>query len=132
MFDVQKARFFQEQKELERRGSNYERLRVARQDFGRIVAMLVEKYHPVKIYQWGSLLSEEDFCEISDVDIAVEGEFSAELFFDMLGDAEAMTSFPLDLVDMSKIEPEFAEIIRMKGRVVYERGVTCEAQDSAE
>lgn len=45
----------------------------------------------------------------------------AERFFAMYGDAEAMTRFAVDLVEMERIEPEFAEIIRMKGRVVYER-----------
>jgi hypothetical protein len=32
-----------------------------------------------------------------------------------------MTTFPVDLIDLRRIEPEFADIIRMKGKVVYER-----------
>jgi hypothetical protein len=32
--------------------------------------MLIKAYHPVRIYQWGSLLRPERFQEISDIDIA--------------------------------------------------------------
>jgi len=32
-----------------------------------------------------------------------------------------LTHFPLDIVQIEKIEPEFAQSIRQNGRVVYER-----------
>jgi len=93
----------------------------ARRDASAIVQMLIRKYDPRRIYQWGSVLDESRFTEMSDLDIGVEGVESAERFFAMCGDAQAMTRFSLDLVEMEKIEPEFADIIRMKGKVVYER-----------
>lgn len=43
----------------------------------------------------------------------------------MLGDAERMTDFALDIVDLENIEPEFAEIIKQKGRIIYERPDEC-------
>jgi hypothetical protein len=31
-----------------------------------------------------------------------------------------MTKFPLDIVQLEKIEPEFAELILLKGKIIYE------------
>ena len=66
-------------------------------------------------------MSRAHFSFISDIDIAVEGITSAEAFFAMYGDAEALTNFPLDIVQIEKIEKLHAQSIREKGRVVYER-----------
>ena len=44
----------------------------------------------------------------------------AAAFFEMYGKAQALTSLPLDLVQLEKIEPEFAELIRNKGVLVYD------------
>lgn len=86
-----------------------------------IVRMLIEEYELVRIYQWGSVLRPGEFREYSDIDIAVEGVTDARTFFRMLGDAQAMTQFPLDLVQIEKIAPEYAEEIRQHGKIVYER-----------
>ena len=59
------------------------------------------------------------FTEMSDIDIAVEGILAAEDYFRMLGEAAAMTDFPLDLVQMEKIEPIFADQIRATGKQIY-------------
>jgi len=40
--------------------------------------MIVREYKPLRIYQWGSLLEDRHFSEISDIDIAVEGITDAE------------------------------------------------------
>ncbi len=90
-------------------------------DFNKIKGMIVERYNPRRIYQWGSLLDRSHFREYSDIDIAVEGVNDPESFFKMYGDAEKLTSFPLDLLDIEKIPTEFAEIIKSKGKIVYER-----------
>ena len=84
--------------------------------------MIVDRYSPNRIYQWGSLLDRRLFRDYSDIDIAVEGIDDAETFFQMFGDAEKLTDFPLDLLDINRIEPEFAEIIKRKGKIVYELG----------
>jgi len=97
------------------------RLHKARADFDRIVRHLVETYRPTRIYQWGSLLDEAHFTERSDIDLAVEGTFTAEQFFAMLRDACGMTRLAVDLVEIRKVHPAFAESIRERGRVVYER-----------
>jgi predicted nucleotidyltransferase len=93
----------------------------ANDDADAIIAMIIQKYNPRRIYQWGSVLNPGEFSEISDIDIGVEGINSAEAFFAMYGAAMEMTRFPLDLVEIDKIEPEFVRLIKLKGKVVYER-----------
>jgi predicted nucleotidyltransferase len=120
--NIEKARAFQQRKADARRQRCARLHAKAVQDFEAILQMIIEKYHPARIYQWGSLLHPEQFREFSDIDIAVEGlEGGAEAFFALYGDAEKMTDFPLDLLEIEKIEPTFADLIKMKGRVVYER-----------
>jgi len=109
------------QKEILRQEKNRQLWGRAQEDAENIVAMIVDKYEPLKIYQWGSVLNADHFQEGSDIDIALEGVCEAEKFFSLLGDAMKMTDFPLDIVQMEKIMPEFADVIRMKGRIVYER-----------
>lgn len=118
---TKKAREFLEKKEREensRRARRYER---ARLDFEAIRRMIVECYHPRRIYQWGSLLDPSRFREYSDIDIAVDGVDEPERFFKMFGEAEKLTDLPLDLLDINRIEPEFADLIKEKGILVYER-----------
>lgn len=86
-----------------------------------VIALIAKNYHPRRILQWGSLLDRPRFWEQSDIDLAVEGVSDPELFFRMFGEASRLTSFPLDLVAMENVEPEFAELITLKGRIVYER-----------
>ena len=95
--------------------------RQASHDFQRIRDVIVHKYAPQRVYQWGSLLAPERFSEISDIDIAIEGIRSAADYFAMLGDAMELTAFPLDLVDLDKIDPLHAASIRQHGRLVYSR-----------
>ena len=93
----------------------------ALRDAAAIVRMIVRKYRPLRVYQWGSLIGPGFFADYSDIDIAVEGVTDAQLFFAMLGDAQSMTKFPLDIVQMEKIAAEYADDIRRHGRLVYER-----------
>jgi predicted nucleotidyltransferase len=95
--------------------------RQAEADVSAIVHMIVDKYRPIRIYQWGSVLRPGGFRGYSDIDIAVEGITDPQAFFLMLGEAQALTHFPLDLVQIEKIAPEYAEDIRQKGKIVYER-----------
>lgn len=85
-----------------------------------IVLMISQIYNPQRIYQWGSLLHEEQFDENSDIDIAVEGLCSAEQFFEMFGLAEKLTRFTLDLVELEKVHPLHVESIKKNGKLVYE------------
>ena len=92
-------------------------------DFDRIVSLIISKYNPSRMYQWGSLMRPENFSEISDIDIGLEGIRGPEEYFSILGDAMDMTSFPIDIIELEKIDPADAEHIRKKGRLVYERKI---------
>ena len=83
--------------------------------------MIIAQFSPERIYQWGSVLREGAFREYSDIDIALEGVTDAAAFFQILKQAEACTSFPVDVVQLETIEPEFAHSIRNHGVLVYER-----------
>lgn len=89
-------------------------------DAQRIIKMIRDNYHPVRIWQWGSVLNGDGFQKGSDIDIAVEGIHDPAVFFQLLGDAMEQTPFPLDIVQLDHIAAEFAELIRMKGVLVYE------------
>jgi predicted nucleotidyltransferase len=93
----------------------------AARDADAIIAMIRERYDPARIVQWGSVLAPERFREYSDIDIAVEGLLDPEQFFSVIEEAEDLTSFPVDIVQLERIEPEYRELILQKGRVVYER-----------
>jgi hypothetical protein len=120
--DLEKVRDFLKAKEEKRRSLLRRRWEEARRDFDRIVKYIAETYAPRRIYQWGSLLDFSRFSEISDIDIALEGISGPEEFFAILGDAMKMTDFPLDILEIEKLDPETAEGIRGRGMLVYEGG----------
>ena len=86
-----------------------------------IVCLIAEQYAPTRIYQWGSVQRPGGFRPYSDIDIALEGITDAQTFFRILEDTEEMTEFPLDIVQIEKIAPEYAEDIRRNGKILYER-----------
>ena len=120
-FNYEKAREFLEQKENDRNAIIKKRFKQATHDFDVITKEVVSRYNPSKIYQWGSLLNEQNFSDISDIDIALEGICSADEMFEIYGLAMELTNFPVDIVQIEKIEPEFAALIKKNGKLIYER-----------
>jgi len=88
-------------------------------EFHRIVEMIAGEFAPRRIWQWGSLLHRPRFSERSDIDIALEGLGSAERLFQVYARAEALSTFPLDIVELERIEPEYAHLIRTTGRLIH-------------
>jgi predicted nucleotidyltransferase len=119
--DVRQVAEFFRQRAVARQARLDTRFEHAWQDCRSIIQLILQKYHPVRVYQWGSLLDRQKFSEISDIDLAVEGLASPEQFFALYRDAEALTDFPLDLVEWEHIDPLHQASIRRKGRLVYER-----------
>lgn len=119
--DPRDTRRFFDEKALRRARALDERFAAATVDARSIVSMLERDYRPTRIWQWGSLLDRSRFSEISDIDIAVEGIADTETFFELFGKAFALTDFPLDLVELERIEPIHADSIRRNGRLAYER-----------
>ncbi len=91
-------------------------------DAARIVAMIAARYRSQRIVQWGSILDPARFQPYADLDVAVEGVTDPERFFAMLHEAEQLTPWPLDIVQLEHVEPEFRRSILENGKVVYERG----------
>ena len=83
--------------------------------------MIISKYNPKKIIQWGSLLNEKKFSKISDIDIAIEGINKAGDYFKLLADAEKLTDIQLDIVQLEDIHPLHREMIEQKGKIMYYR-----------
>lgn len=88
-------------------------------DFERIAAMIVREFDPLRIWQWGSLLHRRHFSTRSDIDIAVEGLGRAERLFQLYARAEELTAFPLHVVELERIEAEYARLIRSTGRLIH-------------
>ena len=118
--DIKKIKENLYKREEIKKKANLKLFNAATKDFCTIIQMIISKYSPKKIVQWGSLLTSEQFDENSDIDIAIEGILDTSKFFALLGDAMELTCFPLDIVQLEKIEPEFAEIILLKGKIIYE------------
>ena len=119
-FDYKQASNFLEEKESLEKEKNFKLYREATRDAELIIDM-IRSYNPDRIYQWGSLLDSDMFDSNSDIDIAVEGINSVEDFFELYGKALSMTDFPLDLIEIEKIDTIHAESIKRRGKVVYEK-----------
>ena len=109
---------FLERREAERQKSLDDRFRAAWAGFRSVVSMIEADFDLVRVWQWGSLLDRSRFSEISDIDIAVEGLGAADRFFRLVEKAEALTDFSLDIVELERLEPEFAHLIRTRGKIV--------------
>ena len=116
------TRRFLERKAAARGKRLLERNSRATADFLAIIEMIARDYAPLRIWQWGSLLEPERFSEISDIDIALE-DFAGDsaAWFELLGKAEELSDFPLDIIRLERIEPLHAASIRERGRIAYER-----------
>ena len=93
----------------------------ARSDSDAIVKRLARELGPVRIYQWGSLVSDEHFSDRSDIDIAVEGVADPLKLFELYAELQGGTAFDLDIVRMESVQPAYADHIRRRGKIVHER-----------
>ena len=116
----QQVRAYLKQKHKSLTAKRLELWAIAQQDSQNIIAMIIHKYQPKQIIQWGSVLNAKHFSEASDIDLAVKG-LDSITFMQLLADAEEMTQFPLDLIQWENIHPSFQKIILMKGKIVYEQ-----------
>jgi predicted nucleotidyltransferase len=120
-FDIQAAKKTIQQRALERRRHLNSLAELAMSDAERITAMLIERFNPLRIYQWGSLLTPSCFREWSDIDFAVEGLEDPLAGLRAADEASRMTDFSVDLVEMERIHLRNAESIRKQGKLIYER-----------
>lgn len=90
-------------------------------DLEKIVAHIIMKYKPLRVYQWGSFLDARKFTEISDIDIALEGLADPLDGLHAIADAEEMTDIAVHIVELERIHPLHAKTIREEGKLIYER-----------
>lgn len=119
--NLHKVRAFLAEKKKKRKQRIELRFRSATDDFKKIVDLIIRKYRPPRIYQWGSLIHKKNFSEISDIDIGVEGLSGPEEYFAILGDIMKITNLPVDFIEVDKISDDTAASIKAGGRIVYER-----------
>ncbi len=119
--DMERARARIETRRREREARLSEREERAHAAVQDILKLLIEKYAPVRVYQWGSLLRPGEFREWSDIDLAVEGLRGPLDGLRAADDASRLTDIPVDLVELDRIDPRHAETIRTEGRLLYDR-----------
>ena len=120
-FDYNNARQFLIDKSNRKKQHSFELYEKARKEAADIILYIQNNFSVKRIYQWGSLLFPEQFDENSDIDIAVEGICSVEDFFKLYGAALDKTTFPLDLVEMEKIDDINRKSIMENGKLIYEK-----------
>lgn len=118
LFDYASARTYLRKKQESLKSKRFALWQQAREDAEKIMMMIINKYTPKRIIQWGSVLESQHFSEASDIDIAVEGMDSIE-FMRLLGEAEDMTNFSLDLIRWENVDGSFQKILLRKGKIVY-------------
>lgn len=121
-FDIEAARRTYRARLAARRAADRDRRDKARQEADSIIAMIVERYEPKRVIQWGSVLGPDDrFTEMSDIDIAVEGVHDPAEWSRLERDVLDASTFPVDLLRVETVLPEHLSVILRRGRVVYER-----------
>lgn len=81
----------------------------------KVICEWAQKYGVRSVYLFGSCL--EEFEEINDIDIGVEG-IPRSVFFELIGKLDWALSKPVDVVDIDSNNP-FAMVIRKYGRQIY-------------
>ncbi len=119
--EAETIRAYVRSRRARRRTELASRLSDARRDCAAIIQAIVQDYAPIRIYQWGSLLDDRHFSEMSDIDIAVEGITDPAALSALRGAMEKLTRFALDIVAIEHVHAAYADHIRRRGRIVYER-----------
>ena len=102
---AEESRAFLLQKQSEEHLRNLALWKNAHADAEKIIHWIASHYHYNKIYQWGSVLHKEAFRDYSDIDIAIEGLQTPGDIFQIIDYAVNMTTFPVDIVELDKINP---------------------------
>lgn len=119
--EARTIRHFVREQKRHREAARLHRLAEARRDFEAILALVVRLGKPLRVYQWGSLIDGRHFSEMSDIDLALEGVTDPAVLSELRRQAERLTRIPLDMVSIEHVHPAYAEFIRRRGRIVYER-----------
>jgi len=106
--------------EDQRRRANEARYQRARQELDTLIACAAGFPSVRRIIVWGSMLRPDRFCEISDIDICVEGVKAPDEWSRLERAMLETTTFPLDLVRWEELIEPHRESILARGKVMYE------------
>lgn len=81
---------------------------------------IIKRFKPERLWLYGSILNEDRFSMISDIDIATEG-IEWDIFFKMVSECEKLTDLKLDIIDIESIPEIRKEKILRTGRLIYEK-----------
>ena len=86
-----------------------------------IVAPVAERYGVNKIYLFGSV-ARGDYNDDSDYDFCIEGGEIKDMFAlsGFFQDLRHAVGRDIDLVDTKSLDPDFLNVIRSEGVVIYE------------
>lgn len=108
-------------RDKKREEKNRKRHGLAVRQLDKAVAVIIDRFSPVRIWTWGSILREERFNEMSDIDLAVEGITDFRVWSELEKTALSFFDMPLDLVRWEDLLPEHRESIQARGKIIYEK-----------
>lgn len=87
-----------------------------------IIDILVDKISPSRIYLFGSRAKGDEKYN-SDFDVAFEADdYKFRSYREALEALDlALGAYSIDLVDLNECSPEFRELVKEQGKVIYER-----------
>lgn len=120
MYDVSQYVGYQEEK-CRRRQDRLNAIRLKALGEAEALARVIgERFQPLRVYVFNSVLDPDLFAEYSDLDMAITG-LSGPSFYDAFAIAEDMSSLSLDWVNMDRVPDFIYERIVRTGKVLYER-----------
>ena len=120
-FDIEKARKNYQKRIAETQERRRNLWKTANEQADKAIRLIIDRYNPQRVIQWGSVIRPEYSTENSDIDIAVEGITDPETWSKLEQDLETIVTFPLDLVRFERIHAERRKQILSRGKVVYEK-----------
>ena len=95
---------------------------IEKKQISKIIRVLRDSVNPSRIYLFGSRAAGKS-KEYSDFDIAIEG--NTETFRELRRAKEkldeALGVYSCDLIELGKVSPNFKDLIRRNGKIIYER-----------
>ena len=121
-FDVSACRAYLQARQEQRHQAREQRRRAALRAVRTAACSILPRFPGIRrAYLFGSVLRPGAMRASSDVDVAIEGELSAESYFALWRELErAAAGWLIDLVELDR-NPRLAARVRETGELIYER-----------
>jgi predicted nucleotidyltransferase len=121
MINLEETRNFLRKKANSEATKNIQMWQKAYAEAELIIERIIREINPREIWQWGSIVQKEKFRDYSDIDIGLCGLGGFEELSKAQKIAMEIATFPIDLVELDKLEDNFQIAIKRRGKKVYER-----------